>query len=163
MKPGHFRQLLPGNKPCQNLVAERNNRWILLIVWADRPRLLLSLGLLLGLHLAGGSARPGFCCTGCSRSALSLARPVSVDSPAWASDMQLRWAPRAAQELGKAPDVWAPERTQICHMHGSEQVMSQPRSRGGEINFTSGWSHISKGCVCPGRRGIGAIHYKLPH
>lgn len=31
------------------------------------------------------------------------------------------------------------------------------RSRGGDIDFTSEWSHISNGCVCPGMQGIGVI------
>lgn len=44
----------------------------------------------------------------------------------------------------------------------SLQSHALSRSTGGDIDFTSEWSHISNGCVCPGMQGIGVIE-KLPY
>lgn len=44
---------------------------------------------------------------------------------------------------------------------GPSKSQGQPGSKGGEIGFTSEWSHILKGCVCPGMQRIGVIQ-KLP-
>lgn len=124
VKPSHFKCLSPGNKACQNVVADGNRGLILLVLWADRPGLALSVGSLVWLHLAGRSARPGFCWAGWSRTASLCTGPLSVSSPAGLLTCGWAWLRGAggARRCCKAPDVWAPEHAQLhfCHMHWSK-------------------------------------------
>lgn len=44
---------------------------------------------------------------------------------------------------------------------GDQQVTRPAQIKGGDTAFTSAWSHISKGTVCPRMRGIGALKTSL--
>lgn len=110
----------------------------------------------------GGSARPGFCWAGwaistrCQGLSLNSRAQPGLLGEAGLGSMGLR--AEAAETL--KPGLQSMRSATLSHAaltQGDQQVTRPAQIKGGDTAFTSAWSHISKGTVCPRMRGIGAL------